>query len=153
MNKTVRTAVFAFAVLWAAQANPVDTTALGAPIVNYSAASAAAYGGYTTHRWEAIVNPEPVGLGVLTVMPDLPVNRSEWRLSVNGQLFEPVAGSGLRFEDLPLPEDAVLFGHEYRWQEWPTAIRWSAYEREHTFLVYRGQPLALPSVLDLDDRQ
>ena len=41
-----------------------------------------------------------------------------------------------------------LAADAYRWEDWPSAIRWNAHAREHTFLVYRGVPLALPSVLD-----
>lgn len=41
-----------------------------------------------------------------------------------------------------------LAADAYRWEDWPSAIRWSAHAREHTFLVFQGVPLALPSVLD-----
>ena len=136
-------------------------------VVNYCQAHSRFYGGYTTHGWTATVFSEQSGLGVLQVNPDRPVDPADWHLSVNGQLFAPV-NARLRFEGLPLPADAAaprmtytrdpamkkppvpagFRSDEYRWEDWPSTIRWSAHAREHTFLVYRGVALALPSVLD-----
>jgi hypothetical protein len=136
--------------------------AVAAPnvVVNYAPGQAAAHGGYTTHGWQATVYPGRYGLGVLHVVPNRPVNPDDWRLSVNGHLFAPLdadddhfeglslSGPGLYFGGLPLPNDAAPF--DYRWEDWPSAIRQSAYERQHTYLEFRGQALALPSVLDVD---
>ena len=191
----LKLAVFATALLWAtqvataaapAQSGDCEPMRSGEVVVNYCPGHAAFYGGYTTDGWTATVYPEPRGLGVLQVTPDRPVNRADWHLSINGQLFAPVDGAGLRFEGLPLPADAAeprmtyhfevvacgpdetsldcrndgrkrvfvptgnLAADAYRWEDWPSAIRWSAHGREHTFLVYKDVPLALPSVLDED---
>ena len=198
LSMLLRAAVFTTAALAATQAGPTGSIAvgpsqsaaacepqmIGAVIVNYCPERAPFYGGYTTHRWQATVYPGQNGLGVLTVTPDGPVNPADWRLSVNGRLFAPERGPGLRFEGLPLPADAAelrrtyhfetvacrqeetsldcladgrkkvfvptgkLAAYEYRWEDWPSAIRGSAYAREHIFLVYQDVPLALPSVLD-----
>ena len=113
----LRVVVFATAVLCTTQAataaaptqNDVgcEPQRHGAVIVNYCTNHAARYGGYTTDGWTATVYPGPHSLGVLQVTPDRPVNPADWHLSVNGQMFAPVGGPGLRFEGLPLPADAA----------------------------------------------
>ena len=97
--------------------------------------------GYRTTSWQAVAPPRARSLEVL---PAVPVQTSDWALSVNGELFSSSHGNRLQFDNLPRPADSLDY------EPWQEAVRWSAYGRTYMYLVYKGRyRLALPSVADV----